>query len=247
MIACLLAAAFGIGIVVLMRSGGRGSLSGFLGPAAGIAIIAAFVVLVLALRARRGSATKRDASPVESTATRLGLAYEKRADDFHRQFGPLPGIPGNGKVRHVLSGTLGEHPLTVFQHTYVVNTGQGVFPVHHTAYVTDAPPWPSLTVSRRNVFGRLLLRVGVRRGLLLEDHVFNAAMRIRTDDEDFTLTLLHPEMQAFLAEKPSVTWRVHPGRCAMIYGGALRSDRIERSLERFGRFWTLVPPELMAW
>ena len=40
--------------------------------------------------------------------------------------------------------------LTIFQHHYLVHTGQAPIPVYHTVYVTDAPPWPFLNVVRRN-------------------------------------------------------------------------------------------------
>jgi hypothetical protein len=95
--------------------------------------------------------------------------------------------------------------------------------------------------------GRLLRRLGVRRGLLLEDEAFNDRFRVTTDDEDFALTLLDPEMQRYMTEKTNVTWHLHPGRAALIYSGAMRPERLEMACERLRGFWERVPPELEGW
>ncbi len=213
----------------------------------GVVAAAAAIAAVAVIRSRHA---RRPGSPsrMETEAARLGLTYRaSEASGFHHDFGPLPGIPRGGTIKHVFAGTLDGRRLTVFEHSYVINTGQAVIPVYHTAYLTEAPEWPSVTVSRRHFFGRLMDRLGWRRGLHLEDPVFNATMRIRTDDEAFALTLLHPEMQQFLAGKRSAVWRIHAGCCALIYSGSLRVERMEASLERLRRFWALVPPELDAW
>ena len=104
-----------------------------------------------------------------------------------------------------------------------------------------------VTIAPRRGLRHLLYRLGLRRGLLLEDEEFNLAFRIRTDDEEFALTLLHPDLQRFLREHDRITWHVHAGRAAMIYGGATKFDRLEASVDRFCRFWEVVPRELEDW
>jgi hypothetical protein len=245
----VLAAALVAGAVVAGAQGSMRLPVLIVGGAVAVAaaILVGIVIATKAARSSRGKASERR-STGDETADRLGLAYEEKpAKGFHQQFGPLPGIPNGGDVRHALRGRFEDRSLCIFQHTYVVNTGQAVVPVNHTAYVFSAPAWPAVTVTRRRGLGPLLFRLGRRRGLLLDDEAFNAAMKVKTDDEDFAITLLHPEMQAFIARKPTVTWHVHAGHVAMIYNGALKLDRIGASLDRARQFWTLVPEELANW
>jgi hypothetical protein len=191
---------------------------------------------------------RRGATDPARIAQECGLRYqESGAKGFHHELGPLPGVPRGGEIKHVFTGPLDGRPVTVFQHRYVVNTGQAVIPVHHAVYTTSAPDWPVTTARPRRALSRALFRLGVRRGLMLEDDAFNGAFRLTSSDDEFALTFFHPELQAFLATKRGITWHLHPGRAAMIYGGALKLDRVPRSLERLRRFWSLVTPELQAW
>jgi hypothetical protein len=175
-------------------------------------------------------------SPVESPDPKL-----------HQAFGPLPRIPRGGRVQLVLRGELDGRELTCFQHLYVVSTGQTTVPVQNTAIVTEAPQWPTVTIRPRGALNAMLLRFGLARGMRLEDDSFNRAFKVSADNEDFALTLIPPEMQRFLIEKPTLVWRVNPGHVAMIYRGQLRFDRLDGSIERMRTFWSLVPPELTAW
>ena len=136
--------------------------------------------------------------------------------------------------------------LTAFQHTYTIHTGQAPITVHHAIFVTDAPDWPHVTMVRRNILGRLLYRLGMKRGLLLEDETFNGSLKIKTDDEDFALTLIHPEMQKFLASMRTASWAAGAGRLAMVRGGAIKPDRFEQDLECLRLFWEFGPEELLA-
>ena len=70
---------------------------------------------------------------------------------------------------------------------------------------------------------------------------------VGADDEAFAVTLLSPEMQSFLLEKPEVRWRIRNGEVCLIYSGDLKPARIGASIDRLRRFWSLVPPELDAW
>jgi len=238
-----------IAAVMTLAISGRGSPAAAAGILVPALILAVVVGLVTALKRRRAASTA-PAAPAgpEQLAAKLGLAYlDKGVKGFHHDLGPLPGIPRGGDIRHVMTGTMHGRDLLVFQHTYVVNTGQAVIPVHHTVLTTPAPPWPVVTVLPRRGLRALAYRLGLRRGLLLEDEAFNLAFRIRTDDEEFALTLLDPDLQQFLREHVRITWHVHAGRAAMIYGGAVKVDRLEASLDRLRRFWENVPRELEDW
>ena len=243
LLAAVVAASVAILVLTNLGRGPRPTIVMVMGPLA-LMVLVAGLVFFMRLR-RRG----RPQTPTgEKTAARLGLTYRKSAPDgFHRAFGPLPGIPRGGSVRHILTGSLAGRALTVFQHSYVIHTGQAPVPVYHTVYVTNAPDWPGLTVAPRRLVGRLLYRLGRRPDVLLENETFNALRKVKADDPDFALTVLHPDMQTFLIEKSSTTWRIHAGCVALIYGGSLKFDRMDASLDRLRTFWTLVPDELDAW
>ncbi|MCP3905374.1 MAG: hypothetical protein GY715_17235 [Planctomycetes bacterium] len=220
-------------------SGGRVPLGGLVGVLVVIGVALAIAMKFL----RRDGSPRRKAA--EQAAEAHGFEHDADADPLlHRALLPLPGIPKSGKCSRVLVGSISDRRLRIFQHTYVVNTGQAVIPVHHTAYVCDAPAWPEMVISKRGLFSRLAWALGRRGGLRLEHEPFNTSRRVRTDDEDFAIMLLGPEMQRFLAERPDIAWRIGDGRLAMIYNGPLRFDSMGRSLERLHRFWDLVPPEL---
>ena len=130
---------------------------------------------------------------------------------------------------------------------YMIHTGQASVPIYHTVYVTTAPHWPTVTIAPRKTWTRLLDSLFRRQRLLLEDEAFNHAFTVKTDDEDFALTLIHPEMQRFMTGHRAIAWQANAGWVAAVYSGTIKFDRMEASLERLKAFWTLVPDELEAW
>jgi len=205
------------------------------------------LLVVAVMRSRRKGGKPRK-TPAEDAARRLGLRYEAKGDaDLTERFEPLPRIPRSGSIRHVLTGELAGREMTAFQHTYMVHTGQAPITVHHTVYTIEAPPWPRLTVSPRNLLMKVLRRLRIGGGPALDIEAFNAAFKVSSRDMDFALTLLSPELQTFMLENRSIVWEIHPGLVAMIYGGRLRPDRMEESLSRLERFFSHVPPEMEAW
>jgi hypothetical protein len=242
-----LVVALAIGLM-LASAGGAGN-----GPVAiAIAIIAiGLVVGVLSFVAHRRHQSRRAQArqeALECLPDGCALSSVESPDPkLHQAFGPLPRIPRGGRVQLVLRGELDGREITCFQHLYVVSTGQTTVPVQNTVIVAAAPQWPTVTIRPRGALGAMFLRVGLARGMRLEDDSFNRAFKVSADNEDFALTLISPEMQRFLLEKPALVWRVNPGHVAMIYRGQLRFDRLDGSLERMRSFWSLVPPELTAW
>ncbi len=195
---------------------------------------------------RRGKGRKTASHELD--AERLGLTYRGKGDkEFRSRFSFLVAVPRGASIRHVYEGLLDGRPIEVFQSSYMVSTGQTMVQVSHTIYAVEAPAWPATQIAARNWFGRLIHKLGRPRGLELDDPEFNRRFRLKTDDEDFAIALLSPDMQAFMLSKTSVKWRITPGRLCMIYNGTLKADRLEASLQRLQRFWALVPTELEAW
>jgi len=188
-------------------------------------------------------------------ALNLGLHYEKKAPKFLRDvYSDLPEVQRSSTLSHVMTGMLAGRPLTVFQTMYMIPAGAVTVPVSYVVYSTTAPEWPLTVVTRRRFFDRWLDRLRRRDDVVLDDPEFAKAMRVYAEDEDTSILILSLEMQRFLLEKPSITWRLgrspkaglpSGGRVDMLYSGVLKPDRIGASIERMARFWAFVP-EVMA-
>ena len=81
----------------------------------------------------------------------------------------------------------------------------------------------------------------------MENPAFNLRFKVKTDDDDFAIALLSPEMQEFMLTKTTVSWRIVENRICLIYSGRLKLNRMEPSLQRMRRFWELIAPELENW
>ena len=217
-------------------------------------IIGAFVVVTLLLLAavviRRSIGRRGGLGPgrAEQEAERLGLGYAARGDkSFRARFADLPEIPRGATIKHVMQGRAGDRPIEVFEATYVIHTGQAPIVIAHTVYAVECPQWPVTHITPRNILARLVARLGRHTGLALENPEFNRRFKVKTQDEDFAIALLSPEMQEFMLSHWSARWRIYPGRLCLIYRGSLKPDRMAPSLERMRRFWELVPSELEQW
>jgi hypothetical protein len=171
------------------------------------------------------------------------------ARDLVRRYADLPTLNKmRGKIRKHYVGALDGRPLTLFEHFYSVQAGSVPVQVASTVYAVGAPDWPTLKIAPRRFFSRLGMRLGrTPKGVLVERADFNRQFWVGAADESFAITLLSPEMQAFLLEKTRVRWRIRNSEVVLIYSGALNMKRIAGSLDRLRHFWSLVPPEMDAW
>ena len=211
----------------------------------GLGVIA--LARVAVARAGRGG-NSRSSGAAGEAAEQLGLCYAAAADkEFRDRFRDLPEVPGNARIKHVLEGELDGRALVVFESSYMIYTGQTMIPVSNTVYAVASPDWPVTSITPRSALSRLFSRLGAGSALRLENPEFNARFSVKTDDEDFAIALLGPDMQAFMLTKTRARWRVGRGRVCLTYSGTLKPDRIETSLDRMRGFWTWVPRELEAW
>jgi hypothetical protein len=217
--------------------------------AIGIAVAVVFAVFVVILVIR---ASKQRNELWQQRADTLGDTIDLDFDHdppkhFHRDFTFLPEIVKTGKTNRLARGVIADHPAVFFEHSRVVSTGETSHTIVHSVYATEAPDWPELGVTPRNIISKLLRHVGVRKGVLLDDPAFNHAFVVRCEDEPFAVTLLTPEMQAFMLGKTTSRWRCAHGRVFLIYKGALKLERMPVSVDRLARFWSHVPTEVQAW
>jgi hypothetical protein len=246
--AITLAAALAVGVpVVVMQSGGGGNSRMVLIPAiTALLTVIAMMAAVVGVRQSNRKGPRRGRAEV--AANEFGLSYLAKADkSFRSEFGELPELPRNATVKHVMTGDLDGRPITVFQSSYMMYTGQTMVQVAYTVYAVEAPDWPSTHITRRNWFGRMALKLGRQPSLLLDNPQFNSRFKVRTENDDFAIALLSPEMQAFMLQKMNARWRIKDGRVCLCYSGTLKPAKMPASLERMRQFWSLVPDELEAW
>ncbi|MHC4217682.1 MAG: hypothetical protein ACYSU7_04415 [Planctomycetota bacterium] len=233
-------------LVVMKRSGSMPGPQIWLALAITVGGVVTLVMMVVA-RASRGAGSGGSARAAEA-AEQLGLSYEPEGDkEFRNRFRDLPEVPGNCRIKHVLLGELEGRALVIFESTYMIYTGQATVPVASTVYAVESPDWPVTYVTPRSLLSRLFARMNATTGLKLESREFNCRFSIRTDDEDFAVALLGPDMQAFMLTKTRVRWRIGSGRVCLTYSGTLKPDRIGASLDRLLSFWSWVPRELESW
>ncbi|MCZ6834851.1 MAG: DUF3137 domain-containing protein [Planctomycetota bacterium] len=244
----------GVLVLVAFKNGNIGSsgsgISSRLGMVAifALAFVMALIFAIYRLYARRVNCVAGKLSGRATQAAALGFSYESQGTtEFRRRFNYLPGIPDSGKIKHVMHGVVANREAVVFEHMYMVYNGSTMMPMSHTVYSTISPDWPHTTISSRGLLSRMIHRLGFNAGLEMENEDFNRRFKVKTNDEDFALMLLTPSMQQFLVEKPNVTWQLTRGRVCLIYGGGLRFDRLERSLQRLETFWSNVAQELDDW
>lgn len=234
-------------LVLVMRPGGGSRFNPTLVPAIG-AFVGSFATMAALGGVRRSNGSRRRLGRAETAAIEFGLSYLAKADkSFRSEFGELAELPRNATVKHVMTGDLDGRPITVFESSYMMYTGQTMMQVAYTVYAVDAPNWPITHITRRNWFGRMALKLGRQPEFMLENAQFISRFKIRTENEDFAIALLSPEMQAFMLTKTNLRWRIKNGRVCLCYTGTLKPARMAASLERMRRFWSLVPDELEAW
>jgi hypothetical protein len=184
-----------------------------------------------------------------NAAAQMGWNYLADAPSgFSGEWSIIPGIRSSGRVTHLMQGPLGRWQATAFVSTFVLYTGQVNVPVSRTVFALDTPVWPTTNIMPRSWMARLLWPLMRRKsGLILENTRFNSTFKVRSDDEDFAITLLSPEVQKYLLTKSTVRWYMGYGRLCLICPGTMQPENVVASAERLERMMALIPPEMEAW
>lgn len=103
-------------------------------------------------------------------------------------------------------------PAWVVEHSYSRGSGKSRRTYNHTMVATQVPAgWATTTITRRSLWNKLAALVG-RKDMQLDNEAFNKAFHVTTDDENFALVFLTPELQEWLlATPPDWTVRVTGG------------------------------------
>ena len=150
----------------------------------------------------------------------------------------------------VLTRSIDDTPVEIFERTVMIpNPAIGMVPtpmVSETIYVLAAPDWPKVRIRARRGPSRWFRWLRRNESLSFEDERLSAAYRVESEDDDFAIRLLTPDVQAFLLEKTSVDWSAGHGAIKLFYRGSLKKTRVDASLERLRRFVDLIDPALFT-
>lgn len=240
-------------LLVALLSGG-GSSGGGLPRAAkwtivgGLLFIIAFAVIVTVLM--RNISARRAKSAFRDLARSREYNYSERGDPvLARAIAAAPGVRENATITHVFTGALGERAFTAYQQTHQLNFGHGSIPVNSTVVSVSGFAWPTVWIEPLSRWQRAFRRRRAARdaGLPFENESFRTHFRVTSEDEDFLIVLLTPEVQAFLAQDQASAWYLISGRLVLVTRGECNVDQLDLLLDRLERFLNLVPDELEYW
>lgn len=217
-------------------------LAGFI---AAVAII--IVAVVLAERARKKA--------LAAVAESLGFSADFKPDPSARAnaYAAL-GSPwsdlrkGPEGVQWCMTGTLSGRSITMVQHRYTTGSGKSQQTHYHAVAATVAPElWPTVTLTRENLFHKIGALIGSR-DLQLEDAEFNRRWRVASDNEDFSLLVLTPEIQSWSMSLPRDSLvRLGGGAITVARRVSVRAKDLPALAASCARLAELIPGELDHW
>lgn len=210
-------------------------------------IIAVSVVVTIVMRS---ASTRRAKRAFRDLALSREYDYSERGDPvIARAIAAAPGVRENATITHVFTGALGERAFTAYQQTHQLNFGHGSIPINSTVVSVSGFAWPTVWIEPLSRWQRAFRRRRAAReaGLPFENESFRTHFRVTSEDEDFLVVLLTPEVQAFLAHDHASAWYLTSGRLVLVTRGECNVDQLDLLLERLERFLDLVPDELEYW
>lgn len=226
-------------------SGGRGEL--VLLVCATIACQGCAIVLgVHMARVRRAS--------FAHIASSLGLIADPKPVKKARiiRFAPFTALPmlrsGAKGVKSWAGGEISGRRIDFLEHAYVVSTGKSAHVVTHTAIATPcSPAWPRLSLTPRHGMAKLWASI-TGKDFKVENDAFNDRWRIKTENLDFAILFLTPEVQEFLAHAPSAeTWHLGNGSLCCVIRKKIKPRVLPPMLHRVADLRNLLPGELDQW
>lgn len=220
----------------------------------GAAVTFGIVVLIVAITKGSKAAANKQAVAVAEACAPFGLTYQSFAkieekDAAFAPFAHLSHLRTGGKgLAWMARSPMGEPPLVLLQHRYVVSTGQTTVQVTHTLAALPCPvTWPPLSLTPEHLGHRIAGMLG-KGDLRLENDEFNRRWFVDADDEDFAALVLSPAMQAWLVGVPKwATFHIGQGQIVCGAKKALKPEALAELVALCEEFTGLIAPELQAW
>ncbi|MEM1331762.1 MAG: hypothetical protein AAGG07_14545 [Planctomycetota bacterium] len=252
MILCVGVIVFAAGIVLLVTRS--------VPAQAGVPLILVGVLLtVISIIVLSHRWQKKRLEQLAATLDGFGLTltkYERKSGhvpDAWTAFAKLKDLKtGVDGLRWSAEGTLDGRRACGVVHSYTVSTGKNTTTYYHACYAVECPTgWPGLSLTSEHL-GHKLLGLFGKKDLQLEDKRFNDRWRIATDDEDFAILLLSPEVQEFLREPDktagrSAAWHIGEGWIRLVVDGNPSPEAAGAAVERLRVLRMSIASELDAY
>lgn len=223
--------------------------------AGGVAVVA--VVFVLIAMAERARKRKVNDAIVALGGQPLPKKFSKDLQEaFFSRLGPLRDLKhGSKRMRWATDlqrpqGDAGT--ILLAEHMYLVYAGKHAHPVFHTMAIASCPArWPTFDIKEEHL-GHKIVKVVlgqnsklIARDLEVESADFNARWRVKTDDPDFALVFLSPEMQQAVMRVPKGWYiRVGAGALAVVANAQLKPEMLAKMVETLESIVAQVPDEI---
>lgn len=217
-------------------------------------IVVAFLLALLSGVALSLHLDRTHRARFKSLGAALGLECVTKPPRSSRAalFAPFSTFPmlkkGHNGVKLWAGGEIDSRRIDLIEHVHIINTGKSAQAVTHTAIATPCPDsWTRLSLTPRHVFSKLWESIAGK-DFQVETPAFNDRWTIKTDNPDFALLFLTPEIQHFLADAPSAeTWHVGAGSLCWMVRKRLHPRELPPHIHRVAELRNLLPPELDYW
>lgn len=152
----------------------------------------------------------------------------------------------SGKVKWAYGAP--DRPVIVFEHQHSTGSGKQRRVHDHTIVCVPCPDaWPIVTLEEDNWLIRFASVIGIGRDHKINDEVFDAHWRIRTEDDATVLALLTPPMRELLLSGPKYEWwTLGKGYFACGLRHKCDAEDLIKHVDRFDRFLDLLPDEVRS-
>jgi hypothetical protein len=210
-----------------------------------IALVGTVAVVVWMESIRRAEAMRR-------WATEQDLKDLKAAGELEFVRQRLTGFPKvfkrRSKLRAAWATAIGDVPMHLAQVTEIRGGGQHTQRIPQRMVVMSVPDsWPHTSLTGEGLLSLISKSFGGQ-DIQLDDEDFNRRWVVKSDDEQFALLVLCPEVQVLLRASPRTQmWVIEGGQLLMFERGAMRPADAERMLKTFEAVRAAIPDELDAW
>ncbi len=254
----ILVLAMGVAVLFFFLAQNQGGGGGRIGNTANVPVVAVIIVITVLLativvgaKISRLAKKKRQDLLAMSSQLDLTLIKEKAKRE---DLGKLPARDSNLKhkspmVRNLYRGILrnAESEFIVADFSYVIMAGQVIIPITIQLVLTDVPKsWPVTRISANKTRG-LDGKIRIKDRIKLDNEGFNQLYRVESENEDFAIALLDPEMQKWISTLPNrnkCVWHIEKGRLAYMQTGRLSAQSLPELINRCDTFIAAIPKEM---
>ncbi len=175
-----------------------------------LAVMTVILVTRVSVKRRRG---------IQEFVAAHDLIYEKKGDKaFRKAWAALPELPDRGNITNLIYGLMGDHEMTLFEHTHVVMAGNTPMAIMHTVAAAEISPGiPETHLIRKNLWRSLASALRGAEKVGMSDPEFDREWLVRADDPEYAHALLTPEVRALLRDrKTDRGWHFFGGKAAVV-------------------------------